>query len=146
MLVSLSKELPELSASESIDDQARGVLRVLAERASAKLGERPQVVARDPKTCPNCGTGMTNPRSPYCGEKCREESAFVRQLRASLVNGAVTDQEKQASIGQNLWHLLGGGFPRRLTLIPKSVFAKVLSRGCEICGEPAIAIDHTGSG
>lgn len=146
MLETLARELPTLSSSASIDDQARGVLKILVERALPKREETPTLVAPDPKTCPNCGVSNGSPRSPYCGEKCREESAFVRQLRASLVNGAVTDPEKQASIGQNLWHLLGGGFPRRLTLIPKSVFAKVLARGCEMCGEPAIAIDHTGSG
>lgn len=99
-----------------------------------------------PTCCPNCGIPESNPKSPYCGDLCKEEAAFVRQFRSSIQTGAIEDHERQAALGQKLWHLLGGGYPRRIALILPRALNKVLTRGCEICGAPATTVDNIGSG
>lgn len=132
----------------NVDRQARAVLATFLNLVQQAMPGTP--LATDPSTCPNCGTPTESKRSPYCSEACREESAFVRQLRAAIESGKIEDEERQASIGQNLWHLLGGGFPRRQKLVDQKARARFFrSRNegrCEICGAPATTFDHTGSG
>jgi hypothetical protein len=139
-----SEQIPQI---EDVDEQSRGVLSYLVEwvLGSEGTGEPVEV---DPATCPNCGKPCDSTRSPYCSNDCREESAFIRQFRAGLETGSLFDAEKQAALGQKLWHLLGGGYPRRQVLIPERVRRKVIERdgGCAVCGAPAVSLDHTGSG
>lgn len=69
----------------------------------------------------------------------------MRQLRAALAGGALEDEERQAALGQTLWHVLGGGYPRRKALIPEKAVQKVIEREggkCEACGAPATTVDH----
>lgn len=71
----------------------------------------------------------------------------MRQLRNALAQGA--DPERQAHLGQALWHVLGGGYPHRVTLIPERARRQVLQREegrCQSCGAPATTFDHVGSG
>ncbi|MCO5297517.1 MAG: hypothetical protein M9921_11730 [Fimbriimonadaceae bacterium] len=99
--------------------------------------------------CPNCGSRCSSTRSPYCSAHCRAEAAFVRQFRAARDQGTLADPERQAHLGQALWHLLGGGYPHRVTLIPPSAQRQVLKREegkCQECGAPATTFDHVGSG
>ena len=101
------------------------------------------------RTCPNCGSPETGERSPYCTDACRAESAFVRQLRSVLANGSVFDEVRQIAFGEKLWHLLGGGYPRRQKLAFERTLATVFKREngkCQMCGAPATTVDHLGSG
>lgn len=103
----------------------------------------------EPGECPNCGAPCRDRRSPYCGDACREEAAFVRQLRDAVATGKIADPERRLALGQKLWHVLGGGRPYRQSLIPASAKRQVLKRSggnCEVCGKPAETFDHTGSG
>jgi hypothetical protein len=128
--------------------RSRAVLGLLIEKAvvGSPHGE-PMVV--DPNCCPNCGAWTESERSPYCGSCCREQAGFVRQLRAGITDGAALNEERQVAMGQNFWHLLGGGYPLRQSIVPPrardQVFKRVQGK-CELCGAPAISLDHTGSG
>jgi len=127
-----------------IDDRTRAVLSLLAQVRAA-----PGRQSADATACPNCGSPCDDLRSPYCSAACREMAAFVRQLRAALDSGAIQDPERQVALGQKLWHLLGGGFPRRMPLIPARVIRQVIARedgSCQGCGAPAVTVDHPGSG
>jgi hypothetical protein len=51
--------------------------------------------------------------------------------------------------GEQMWRLLGGGLPRRLSLVPERSKERVIKKAegkCELCGAPATTIDNTGSG
>jgi len=144
----LSRELPPVTDGQTgdADHQARAALAYLVERASEFSPEK--AVAENPETCPNCGAAMAGRTSPYCGQECRDEAAFVRQFRRSLVEGSAFDKERQASLGQVFWHLIGGGYPRRQTLVTdkerKRIFARYEGR-CQVCGAEATTFDHIGS-
>lgn len=76
-------------------------------------------------------------------------SAFVRQFRSAVLDNKILDVERQAALGQKLWHVLGGGYPRRDVLVPDKVRLKVIEREgnkCQQCGAKATTIDHSGSG
>lgn len=127
---------------------ARSVLALLVDEAR-RAACPAEPASANPGTCPNCGESSASARSPYCGPGCREEAAFVRQFRTSLAQGTLGDSERQARLGQSLWHLLGGGYPHRLPLIPASASKQALKRAegrCERCGAPASSFDHVGSG
>src|SRR5687768_12334521 len=90
-----------------------------------------------PQSCPNCGTPVASESSPYCGVPCREQAAFVRQLRRCISDGTALDEERQASLGQVLWHLLGGGYPDRRKLVTERTWQQLLKRDggvCQVCG------------
>lgn len=126
-------------------DQRIGVLHLLT--LQEPLHEQP--FAPQPPACPNCGGVRLNLKSPYCGERCKEEAAWVRQARAALANGMLADPERQKALGQQLWRVLGGGLPARRDLIPPKTLVRILEKKggrCEVCGEPATTVDHTGSG
>ncbi len=138
-LEDLMQALPGPAAAEPAD-QARWALSLLrmAESESTALPVAPT-------QCPNCGSPAASTKSPYCGPDCREEASFVRQFRAGLSAGWISDPEKQLALGQNLWRLLGGGWPYRQTLILERSKAKALSRTgglCQTCGAPATSFDH----
>jgi hypothetical protein len=119
---------------------------ILAARTCEAKHDR---AAEDPCLCPNCGADCQSAASPYCGDPCREEAAFVRQFRRALAEGAVFDPERRNMIAQAFWHALGGGYPARVALVPESARKQVLKRTgglCEICGAPAVTFDHEGSG
>lgn len=97
-----------------------------------------------PEYCPACGESTTSKRSPYCGEGCREVSGFVRQVRAAIRSGTLSD-DRRAVMEQVFWSLLGGGYPNRLKEVPQSNVRKVLERDgyrCHRCGGEADQIEH----
>jgi recombinational DNA repair protein RecR len=146
----LTPELPPVSVldfSPDIEVQTRAVLSLLIERTQS--GEPAKRASIEPATCPNCGEIVENSRSPYCSDECREMSAFVRQFRSAVADNKIQDLERQAALGQKLWHVLGGGYPRRDVLVPNKVRVKVIEREgnkCQQCGAKATTIDHSGSG
>lgn len=136
----LAEELPMTGAS-SLEDEARSVLRYLLESKPPKE-TRTTVLGL---ACPNCGSALPTPRSPYCSDACREAAAFVRQFRASCENGSIFEPERQVALGQKLWYLAGGGRPWRFSLIPPRAIAQVIARQegrCQGCGAPATKVDH----
>ncbi|MBS1724839.1 MAG: hypothetical protein JSS66_18000 [Armatimonadetes bacterium] len=146
-LKELRQMLPPVGLCREGDDQdlrARAALSLLLDAPRSAV---PSTLT-DPWKCPNCGGACENARTPYCSERCKEEAAFVRQFRASFGNGNLADPERQAALGQKLWQVLGGGLPRRIALIPQRVWTRVLERDvvCQICGAPAVLVDHAGSG
>lgn len=147
--IRLRETLPPLSGIAALEprDQARAVLRCVFDLLPLPSYQDP--IQEDPTTCPNCGQPSNGTRSPYCGVDCREEAGFVRQLRAGLGEGWMKDEEKQVALGQVLWHVLGGGRPFRQSIIPESSRRRALNRTegkCDVCGAPATAFDHMGSG
>lgn len=97
-----------------------------------------------PEQCPSCGDMTTSKRSPYCGDACREISGFVRQVRAAIRAGALSDDRREA-MEQVFWSLMGGGYPNRLKEVPASTVRKVLERDgyrCHRCGGEADQIEH----
>ncbi len=138
LLEALLKELQELRGENP-------ALALLIERAVALPGSDPPPPKEDPTICPNCGTTVTSDASPYCGISCREQAAFVRQLRRCLADGSIRDRERQTSLGQVLWHLLGGGYPLRQRLVTPRTWQQLLKRDggvCQVCGVPATTFDH----
>ena len=146
----LSKILPAqtlLDESTDVEVQTRAVLKLLIERHSIAAWFEP--VSTDHLNCPNCSIPVQSNRSPYCSDTCREQSAFVRQFRSAVLDGKIQDPERQGALGQKLWFVLGGGYPRRDVLVPARVRLKVIEREggkCEQCGAKATTIDHSGSG
>lgn len=145
-LVQLANALPREGDVSDLDVEARFVLRHLLICTPSSLDAKNKFEETTAALCPNCGTPTPSKSSPYCSPFCREEAAFIRQFRAGITSGAALDPDRQANFGQNLWHLLGGGFPRRVALIKPKELAKTLARGCEMCGAEAVTVDHTGSG
>lgn len=130
------------SAEGSIEDACRRALLLVLDVEHLEV-EPPVVASID--SCPACFATVASERSPYCGPKCREESGFVRQVRAGLADGSILEVERQVALGQVLWSLLGGGYPLRQTLILERSRAQVFKRSggrCEVCGSPASALDH----
>lgn len=139
----LIPQLPPFGEGE-VEDQTIAVLRLLYQ---PPVEQTPLVM--NPLGCANCGAENPNLRSPYCCELCKETAAFVRQIRSALSNDLGSNRLRQIALGQKLWHLLGGGYPIRESLVPQRVIAKVIEREggkCQACGAPATRIDHTGSG
>ena len=148
-LAELPKVLPPVGllddASADIVERTRAVLSLLDFEASSGCS----AIASNPFECPNCNRPCPSTRSPYCSDRCRETSAFVRQFRNSVETGVILGVERQEALGQKLWFVLGGGYPRREALVPPKVILKVLERQgglCEECGAKATTIDHSGSG
>lgn len=142
----VASTLPKLSDIEALapGDQARAVLALVL-RTPQFVEPKPT----NPLLCPNCDAPTPSTRSPYCGEACREQSSFVRQMREGLRLGWLADEEKQLALGQVLWHVLDGGRPFRQSIILESSKKRALKRTdgkCEHCGAPAVAFDHSGSG
>ncbi|MBX3097735.1 MAG: hypothetical protein KF812_12835 [Fimbriimonadaceae bacterium] len=147
LLTLLVNALADVSSSGGTDDmdvRARAVLLHLLH--PSRLGQDEDSGRLISAQCPNCGELTSSRSTPYCSPECREESAFVRQLRAAIESGAIQEADRQANFGQNLWHLLGGGYPRRVALIKPKEMSKLIARGCELCDAPAVTVDHTGSG
>ncbi len=147
----LADDLPSevaFGSESSIEDQARAVLSLLVDRIK-KVSLVTDRKDADPSTCPNCGIEVASTRSPYCGEPCREMASFVRQFRTGLAAGWILDREKQIALGQNLWHVLGGGRPLRQSLILGKPRQKVIGRDggkCQVCGAVATTVDHVRTG
>jgi hypothetical protein len=145
----LLEALPRVGSSEDPDIQIRAVLHPFVEKVHDWLGKGFETIVPDPSTCPNCGQPGLSLKTPYDCELCKNQAAFIRQFRKSVNDGLILDPERQMGMGQALWSLQGGGFPRRQTMVPAKVLAKVIERDggvCQICGAPATEIDHTGSG
>lgn len=148
----LALVLPDASAALAGDDldlRARAVLAILLDRVSGGGFDAFLPSTSDPRVCPNCNQPADSKTSPYCSDCCRQEAAFVRQMRDSLANGTIFDEHRQTMKGEVLWRLLGAGLPRRLALVPEKARERVFKRTegkCEICGAPATTIDNTGSG
>ncbi len=134
-----------LGESNDIEVQTRAVLNLLVSHPLILF----QVVDLNPSACPNCGVLFESTRSPYCSDECREIAAFVRQFRSAVREGSIAILDKQGALGQKLWYVLGGGYPRRDALVPDRVRLKVIERErgkCQQCGAMATTIDHSGSG
>lgn len=128
-----------------MDTRTRAVLSLLFDRQIKPVEPLPQ----NPLSCPNCDRLEPSIRTPYCSDECKEESAFVRQFRMGVHEQSILDLERQAALGQKLWHVLKGGYPRRVELVPPKALAKILDREgqkCQECGALATTIDHSGSG
>src|SRR5579859_2587325 len=96
----LAEALPlasEAAEGEDMDRRAAATLRLVIDRA-LKADETAASEPYEPDLCPNCGTAVASAKSPYCGERCREEAAFVRQLRAGLSEGSSFDAERLANL------------------------------------------------
>lgn len=152
-LLQLKSALPSTEAMNEGDDleiQTRAVLSWLVDTAlSQDRALETGSLTAGPSQCPNCGGPAASLRSPYCGECCKEEAAFVRQLRGSIDEGTILDPERQAALGQKLWRILGGGMPRRVALVQGRTLERVIEKKggrCETCGAPATRIDNVGSG
>lgn len=137
--------LPEWTDGQSQEEAARATvgwfLKVPPEREGPKSGP--------PELCPNCVENPGQSRSPYCGAQCKNESAFVRQFRAAAQSGDLADPDRQIALGQKLWHLIGGGYPLRVSLVSRLDMERFLAKSgglCASCGNPAVTFDHLGSG
>lgn len=144
---SLAGTLPS-GQSDNVDVQARLALHLLVDPILTGVPDH-SPIKPDPSTCPNCGEPCASPKSPYCSNYCREASALVRQFRSSVGNGALLGEERQIAMGEKLWKLLGGLYPRRQAMAPprslKTVFQRQEGK-CEVCGAPATTVDNVGSG
>jgi hypothetical protein len=146
-LTKLMGDLPppsEVSIGDHTDRQARAALALIVKAAIDQRHER-EPEPDDPGACPNCGKRMAGETSPYCSEVCRSQAAFVRQFRRNLQEESVFDHERQAAMGQVMWHILGGGYPRRNKMVPESAKRKLLAMACANCGASATTFDHKGS-
>lgn len=146
MIDRLLERLPCRENAQGLDEQARAVLRLVFERAPGRCPPQP---SSSPEACPNCDAPAPSLRTPYCGEACRDIAAFVRQVRTSLADESILDPGKQVAFGQTLWRLAGGGRPYRQALVLDRARDRVLRRfegRCALCGEPAVTLDHVGSG
>src|SRR5947209_2631285 len=138
-----------LTSSAVGEEQIRAALARLVVRAIKSGAAGCEPILANPGECPNCGVVVTSTRTPYCSEHCRLMSAFIRQFRNALSTGAAFDVERQVGMGQALWKLQGGGYPLRQRLVTPKALAQIIARhgGVRaVCGGPASAIDHTGSG
>jgi 5-methylcytosine-specific restriction endonuclease McrA len=105
----------------------------------------PTPIRPNPLLCPNCDKPTSSTRTPYCSDHCKEVSAFIRQFRSGLKTGQALAPERQLGMAQALWHILGGGYPERIKLIPESAIKKVIQRDggtCQLCGKEATTVDH----
>ncbi len=149
----LAASLPDqrdVFGSGDIELQARAVLQFVIKPNSTTIPMQGLAVNMpDALTCPNCDVKREKPRSPYCGEHCREMAGFVRQFRSGIALGWIHEPEKQVALGQVLWHVLGGGRPLRVQIAPARARETALKREngtCQSCGGPATTVDHIGSG
>lgn len=146
----LRKVLPPANLIDTeydIELRTRAVINLLFSEFRLRMSQA--TIPVDPANCPNCDRVASSTKSPYCSSECREISAFVRQFRQAIATDAILDPEKQAALGQKLWYVLGGGYPRRGVLVPERVRLKVIEREgnkCQQCGAKATTIDHSGSG
>ncbi len=146
-LVKLLDTLPEIGAGETAEEELRATLRYIV-IPSLEQGDAQVQIAEDYGRCPNCSEPNSSTRSPYCSEHCRLMSAFIRQFRASLKEGSLYQAERQVGMGQALWNLQGGGFPRRQQMVTEKERLKVIAKAeglCWKCGSPATGVDHFGS-
>jgi len=137
----------EAAYGDDLDLRARAVLRILLDRLPSVVV--PVAIEPNADLCPNCDRPVPSFTTPYYSDCCRERAAFIRPMRDSLANGSLLDPHRQAMKGEQMWRLLGGGLPRRLSLVPESARARVFKKQegkCELCGAPATRIDNTGSG
>lgn len=137
--------LPKWVEGQSQEEAARATVRWLLSSPQGPLQARFGPSDR----CPNCVDRLGQRRSPYCGAGCKEESAFVRQFRASLLSSEIENPDRQIALGQKLWHLIGGGYPLRVSLVSQSDMNRFIAKSgglCADCGNPATTFDHLGSG
>jgi hypothetical protein len=150
MFANFKSSLPNLSVldlGKDIDEQTRAVLNLLFSEFKLRVSDT--TIPVNPANCPNCDRQVSEGKSPYCSGECRETSAFVRQFRHAVISNAIMEPEKQGALGQKLWFVLGGGYPRRDALVPERVRLKVIEREgnkCQQCEAKATTIDHSGSG
>jgi ribosomal protein S27AE len=143
---------PDPSGEADRDGGARRALILVLEPGASDLPARPDspaegLLLHSVDRCPNCGEECSVPSSPYCTPRCREEAAFVRQLRGAVASG--WDPERQIALGEKLWRILGGGYPRRVARVEARSLERILERKgrrCEECGGQATMVDHLGSG
>lgn len=139
---------PSCIGVDEIETQTRATIHLLIDRTE-KIAEYPLPCPEEPTTCPNCGTPVESLKSPYCGDECREYSAFIRQFRNGLITGSLMQPDKQIPLGQKLWRILGGGLPARVALVQGRTLERVIEKKggmCENCGARATIVDNIGGG
>lgn len=139
--------LPEIGASEDPETELRAVLRPIIERVVDGLPAS-DPIPLDHTKCPNCDASWTSTKSPYCSTHCRETAAFIRQFRTSFSDGVIFQPDRQIGMGQALWSVQGGGFPRRQQMVKPREIERVLQKAdwlCWKCSQPATGVDHFGS-
>jgi len=139
--------LPDDPETTDIAVRIRAALRPLVVQAIG--APECATVPVDRGTCPNCGGQVVSAKSPYCSEPCKEQAAFVRRFRHATEDGSLSTPVRQEGLGQALWALQGGGYPRRQAMVPARLVAQVIAKHegkCAGCGAPATGVDHTGSG
>jgi 5-methylcytosine-specific restriction endonuclease McrA len=90
------------------------------------------------------------PRTPFCGDLCRERSSLVRyerRLRIRLAEepGFKIDEDIAYALMIRRAHVLSGGYGHDKHKIPPEIRAKVIARDggrCVKCGAPGQEIDH----
>lgn len=145
--VELLASLPKIGESEDAEVELRAVLCPIVRRVVEGVPENPQVDS-NPELCPNCDAPTMSPKSPYCSAHCREMAAFIRQFRTSFADGVIFQPDRQVGMGQALWSVQGGGFPRRQQMVKPREIQRVLEKAeglCWKCGQPATGVDHFGS-
>lgn len=97
-----------------------------------------------PFPCPNC-LQLTDGLSLFCSELCKQECKTVRYARACKKDDRDKDEKVKEAIKIRIAHILGGGYPEKERLLPKSLKDKVLNRDkglCQKCGDKGTEIDH----
>lgn len=145
LLVNLGTALPkfsELGPDANINAQACAVLGWVIQESLAAPECSPE--SQNPYNCANCKIKPGGERTPYCSEACKEETSFVRQVRCGLESGAILVPDRQVALGQSLWHILGGGYPLRRTLVSAKDLERFLAKNpnCAYCGLFATNFDH----
>jgi len=144
----VASSLPTFPISDGDQDAgAQAALGWLLARAAVAHPREPfQATAG---VCPNCGAPRRASRTPYCSECCKDQAALIRQIRSGILQGTLDDPVRQIALGEKLWRVIGGGLPRRRSLLPVRGWERVLAREgriCQQCGAPATTIDHIGTG
>lgn len=139
--------LPKIGSSELAEDELRAVLGPIVRKVIEGIPDA-EPIPLDPTKCPNCDAPWTSTKSPYCRAHCREMAAFIRQFRTSFADGVIFQPDRQVGMGQALWSVQGGGFPRRQQMVKPREIERVLEKAnglCWKCGQPATGVDHFGS-
>lgn len=90
------------------------------------------------------------PRTPFCGDLCKERSSLVRYERGLLIRlaeepGFKIDEDIEYALMIRRAHVLGGGYGHDKHKIPPETRAQVIARDggkCVKCGNPGQEIDH----
>jgi hypothetical protein len=101
-------------------------------RAKKKLA-RPVL----PQKCINCEEIFENPRSLFCGERCRQIAELVRYARRKISEGTFERPDIALAIRTRSSLLIHSFYDKRGRAVPEAKRARLLERSggkCEKCG------------